>query len=684
MLNLDSYITLDAAAIKSPNLCSRFSDADLERIGTECRTGYLHDVESRRQWMKRNEAGMDLALQIVKDKSFPWPGCSAVAFPLVTTAAMQFHARAYPTIVNGTDIVKYRVVGPDPQGAQRAVADKIGLHMSWQVLEEDTAWEEQMDRLLLNVAIIGTCFKKTYRNAARGHNVSEMVMAKDLVLNYWAKSVEDCERKTHILPMFRNEIHEKVLRGTYRDVLEEAWFQDSPAPRTTTQQITADNRQGKTPPPADSTTSFQILEQHCSLCLDDDGYAEPYIITFEEQTGHVLRIVTRFDSEAAIERVPEGKYKGRIIRITPNEYFTKFPFIPSPDGGIYDIGFGVFLGPLNESVNSIVNQLIDAGTMSNTAGGFLGRGAKIRGGVYQFSPFGWNRVDSTGDDLRKSVFPLPVREPSNVLFQLLGLLIQYTNRISGTNEATVGENPGQNTPASTQMSMVEMGQKIYSAIFKRIWRAEKEEFKKLYKLNAVYLPDKGALADREDYLGNPDQCVPAADPNVTSDHMQFVQAQAIREAAGQVPGYDREAVERRFLKAMKVEGVDTLFPGMQKTGPLPNPKMALVQVKEKQLQLQQMEFAAEMQETVKLNQATITKLMAEAALAMEEAGGIKEGHQIAMFEAQIGAMKAHNEHLKNQIGHLLKGAEIEQRGRADGGGAGVGKVATASGNGAAS
>ncbi len=208
--------------------------------------------------------------------------------------------------------------------------------------------------------------------------------------------------------------------------------------------LDADRRTGKNAPEGNTNTPFTCLEQHCWLDLDDDGYAEPYVVTIEENSQAVLRIVSRWDREEDVER----DSKNRIISINPMEYFTKIPFIPSPDGGIMDIGFGVLLGPLNESVNSAINQMFDSGTLSNTAGGFLGRGAKIRGGVYQFAPFSWNRVDSTGDDLRKNIFPLPVREPSAVMFQLLGMLIDYTNRISGATDMLTGVNPGQNTPAS--------------------------------------------------------------------------------------------------------------------------------------------------------------------------------------------------------------------------------------------
>jgi len=656
MLNLDSTISLTDAAIGAVNLCDKFSLKDLDAIGEYCRAGYLQDVNSRRDWLRRNEAGMDLALQVQKDKSFPWPGCSSVAFPLVTVAAMQFHARAYPSIVNGTDIVKYRVVGEDPTGEQTVHAQKISSHMSYQVLEEDTAWEEQTDRLLFNLSIIGTCFKKTYYSSALGHNVSEMVMAKDLVLNYWAKSVEDCSRKTHIVPMQRNEIHEKIMRGVFRDIREEPWYHTTPLVRYEDRQQFADNRQGKTMPQADQTTELAIREQHCRLDLDGDGYEEPYIVTFEEQSGCVLRIVASFDVDD-MEKIQSGQHRGRIASIKAGEYFTKFSFIPSPDGGIYDIGFGVFLGPLNESVNSLVNQLIDAGTMANTAGGFLARGAKIRGGVYQFSPFGWNRVDSTGDDLRKSVFPLPVREPSMVLFQLLSLLIQYSNRVAGTTEMMVGENPGQNTPAATSQAMIEMGQKIYSSIFKRVWRAEKEEFRKLYILNGKFLPETGPMADREDYLHNPELCVPSADPSITSDHMQVVQAQMLRDASMSVPGYDRQAVERRFLRALHVEGVEAIYPGPDKTGSPSDPKMELVKIKAQDLELKQMMFVQQLQEQARVNNAKITKLMADAALALEEAGGVKEGHKIAAFQTYISALKQHSDTLAKQADVVMKGME---------------------------
>lgn len=610
---------------------------------------------------------MDLALQVVTDKNFPWPGASNVKFPLVTIAAMQFHSRAYPAIINGRDVVKCEVNGPDPEGSKTARADRVSTHMSWQVTKEDKAWEEQEDRTLFNVSIVGTAFKKSYRGAE--HNVSELVMAKDLALDYWAKSVEACARKTHYLPKSRNEVHEAVLRGTYLDILEEAWYQGAPTPVSSERTQNQDNRQGITPPPPDSSSKFMFGEQHTRcLDLDGDGYAEPWIITFDTQSHNVVRIVAAF-TEADVERVPRGfKHAGKIISIKAEEYFTKRSFIPSPDGGIYDVGFGVFLGPLNESVNTIINQLIDAGSMQTAGGGFLARGAKIRGGQYTLAPGEWKRVDSTGDDLRKSMVPAPAGEPSAVLFQLLSLLINYVNRIAGTTDMMVGENPGQNTPAQTSQEMVAQGSKIYTAIFKRVWRNLASEFQKLYLLNKRFCKPGveyvgGATSD--DYLGNPDDISPAADPNETSDTMRLQKAMALKHMAATTPGYDTDAVEFRVLRAMQVDAPEQIFHGTKGTPPPEDPKVTIekmkLQYKQMELQQEHQHFILQLLETQKMNNAKILELQAqgmeEGAKAQTEAAFAQAAH----VEAMINAAELEHKRINDQIANLIKAAEVQSR-----------------------
>ena len=675
MLTLSKTIRLDPSAIREANLCKRFSAEDLEKIGAHVHAGYLHDKASRSKWERRTQAAMDLAMQVSKEKSFPWPGCSNIAFPLITIGALQFHSRAYPAVISGTEIVKCRVIGADETGAKTERAQRISTHMSWQCLEEDPAWEEQKDRLLINLPIVGSTFVKSYYCADRRRNIHETVLAQDLVIDYWAKSVSSCPRKTHVIPFFRNTLHSNIKRGTFRDVSEEPWYGQPPASRGDTGDARRDNRIGLSPPPGDETTPFLCLEQHVDLDLDGDGYAEPYIITVEESSKSVLRIVTGFDRPEDVER----NTLKEIVSIRRMEYFTKYEFIPSPDGGIYGVGFGVLLGPLNESTNSLVNQLVDAGTMSVTGGGFLGRGAKMRGGTYTFAPLEWKRVDSTGDDLRKSIFPLPVKEPNATLFQLLSLLINYVERLSGTTDPMVGENPGQNTTAETMRTMVQEGQRIYSAIFKRVWRSMKEEFKKGYILNGLYMPlrksfGQGQDALREDYLGNPDEVAPAADPTVVSEQARIMQAQLLKQSAAVTPGYDIEEVERRYLRALKVEGIDQVYPGAKKTGTPKDPKVTIAEMKTQvemaklqveqqtemaRLQSEQQRFAMEMQEQIRLNSAEIFKIAADIENARETLRGDVQDRQIGMLNAVLGLAKTRNDMMIKKLELMMKAMEMD-------------------------
>ncbi len=341
----------------------------------------------------------------------------------------------------------------------------------------------------------------------------------------------------------------------------------------------------------------------------------------------------------------------------------------------------MFLGPLNEAVSSLVNMLLDAGTMQTTAGGFLGRGAKIRSGTNTLGPFEWKRVDCTGDDLRKSMVPATVNAPSDVLFQLLDLLIQYTSRISGTTDTTVGENPGQNTPAQTMQTMVEQGQKVYTAIFKRIWRASKLEFQKLFELNKIYLSLDAVQiggVTRKDYLMTKGAICPVADPNATSETQRLQKAIALKQAAASTPGYDKDEVERRFLSALGIEDVEKVFKGGGQ--PAPDPQIAIAtimtqgrsadkkldaEVKMKALELDiqklqnaQQEFVAELTEERRVNDAKILQLQGAAMEASANAQSEQSYAQVAMIGAQIAAARHENDRVDAQIGHILHAMEI--------------------------
>ena len=638
--------------LTSPNIAELLDETSLNTIGYNVAYEFDIDKNSRSQWEKRVEDAMKLALQVSETKSFPWSGASNVKFPLVTMAALQFHSRAYPALIPSSKIVKVGIDTVQEQDTNLVLQRKrVEDHMSYQVLEEDENWEAEMDKVLITVPIVGCAFKKTYWDFNEDHPVSENILAKDFVVSYWTKNLKDCTRQTHMLYLSKNDVIARQRRGIWLD-LDLSTNHTIPQDNLTNTQ---NRSQGVDAPTFDPATPYEFLEQHRWEDLDGDGFKEPYIITIHRETRKVVRIVANYFEES-IKRNAAGD----IINIKPESYFTKYSFIPSPDGGFYDIGFGILLGPLNESINTIINQLIDAGTMATTAGGFLSRGIKIRGGNYNFAPLEWKHVDSTGDDLAKGIVPLPVREPSQVLYTLLTTLVQYGERIIGATDIMVGENVGQNTPAATSQTMAENGMKVFAGIFKRIHKALKEEFRKLYRLNQLYLPTEYKYATgvvlASDYVMRSDMVKPAADPHVVSDSQRIMQAQTLLQTATSVPGFNMYNVLVRYLDAMKVTNIDEVLPdpkGPNAVQPQPNPKVQVEQIK---AQVKQADSQGKLKVAIgklqleaELARAKIMKLQAESVKALEEAGGVKEGHRIAMLDAQIGAAKAQQEGILRSI-----------------------------------
>jgi hypothetical protein len=406
------------------------------------------------------------------------------------------------------------------------------------------------------------------------------------------------------------------------------------------------------------------------LDLDGDGYEEPYIVVVDRNSKEVLRVVARFFASNV-----KFSENGKVLSIKAENYFTKYPFIPSPDGGFYDLGFGALLGPLNQSINTLLNQLVDAGTMANTAGGFLSRGIKLRGGNYNFAPLEWKHVDTTGDDLRKGIMPLPVREPSNVLFQLLSLLINYGERIGGAVDILVGQNPGQNTPAETSRTMAEQGMKIFSGIFKRTYRSLKSEFRKLYRLNQLYInkPVKvaGMMITPEDYEDTEKSIIPAADPNMVTDSQRYVQAQYLLQRANPALGYNMREVEQTLLRTWKLseEDISRILPDPQGPNAIKPPVPPQIQeaqikaqTKMQEVQMKMKLESAKLQMEAQLNQAKISQMEADAIMKLSKADNEDAKVEIAAINAQIGAAKQHQDHLLRTIEllHEMNIAEEEK------------------------
>ena len=225
-------------------------------------------MESRKDWEQNLEVWTKLALQVKEEKTYPWPKASNVKYPLLSIASMQFNARAYPSLVPSSgDVVKVEVIGEDKQGFKLEHAKRVGTYMSYQVLNQMDGWEEDMDKLLLMLPIVGTCFKKTYYNSVKKQNCSELVLPKNLIVNYWAKNLDCAERVSEVIAMNQRQVKEKQMSKTYLDVeLGEPVVNDL---------LLKERKDANVAFKQDETSPYTIIEQHTYYDLDDDGYAEP-------------------------------------------------------------------------------------------------------------------------------------------------------------------------------------------------------------------------------------------------------------------------------------------------------------------------------------------------------------------------------------------------------------------------
>jgi chaperonin GroES len=493
-------------------------------------------------------------------------------------------------------------------------------------------------------------FKKTYWDTIKEVNCSHIVLPTNLIVNYWAKSLRDAERISEVLEINQRVMKERQQSGIW---LESVELGDP----SLAEALERSNE--SSPAQADSTTPYIFIEQHTYLDLDDDGYKEPYIVTFHKATSKVVRIVARYD-----DKTTYFTEDGDISKIEPIQYYTKFGFVPNPDGGFYDIGFGILLGPLNESVNTLINQLVDAGTLNNLQNGFIGKGLRLRMGETRFSPGEWKVVNSTGDDLKKQIVPMPSKEPSKVLFELMGALITSGKELASVAEIFVGKMPGQNTPATTTMASIEQGMKVFTAVYKRLYRSLSEEFAKLYRLNGLYLNPNTyvELVDTDvgpdDFKGETHRIMPGADPTAVSQTEKLMKAQGLMEMMAQGMPLDPLKVMIRILEAQEQPNWQELIPPqIMESGqipPKPDPKMQEMQMKG---QLEQQKAQGQLQALAAKTE--IEKSSAQAKLAMEAQSHQQDMQQKAEQMQQDAAIATH----KQRIFSAEKSMEMMQGAR---------------------
>lgn len=640
------------------NIADNMSEEELDSWGAELLDGIKADLNSRSDWEKRNMDWIRLATQVVEKKSTPWPNASNVKFPALTLASLNFQARAIPMLIPGNDLVKSIVIGKDSDGSKEQSAIRVSKYMSYQCKYKMESWEPEMDRGLFVLPFGGTFFKKVYNDPVDDTNKSDLVLPNDLIINYYAKSLSTAARVTHRLYFTSNEIEVMERSGVWREY-------DNISDPDTKEIKGTDTKVQRINPPSqvDESTPYEIYECHCWSDLDEDGYAEPYIVTMHSMNGKILRVAPRYDFEDD-KCVILDDAGTRVIRINPIEFFVDYIFLPDPYSGIYGLGWGALVGPLNDAIDTLINQIIDAGTLNTTNGGLIGKSVKILGGDLKFKPGEWKIAAFSGDDLNKHIAQLPTHEPSITLLNLLQMLIASTEKLSSTMDIMTGEMPGQNTKATVVMQAIEQGGKIYSAIYKRLHKSLTKEFRLLYKLNSKYLSpeeyyivldgDKANSAEvyKTDFDQRNINIIPTADPTISSQAQKIAKTQALLEIS-QIRPLNPDVMARRMLEATEQPGIEELM-----NVPPPGPPM--------EVQLAQMELDVKMKIHVDEMDMRNRELAVEVE-KVQSAGLVAETNALLNIakaealgnDADIQHAKVMFEHIKNVNDNIQKRLELK-------------------------
>lgn len=610
------------AIMRMPNIAVALDDGDpqrLAKIAAKVCADYEIDEGSRKDWIEKNDEAMKLAMLVSEQKDYPFQNSANVKFPLLTTAALQFNARSYPAIVAPDRVVKCKVRGRDEQGQKAARADRVSEYMSDQLLHEMPEWEEDTDRILVMLPIVGAVFRKVWYDPALGRNVSRLVTARDLVVNARASSLLTVPRITERLHLYPYEIEERIRAGRFLDFD----YKNLPAG--------SQDKEGSPDQPDgdDDSAPHLFLEQHCLLDLDEDGYPEPYIVTVHKESAKVVRIVANFDSES-ITLAPDR----RVASIRRRDYFVHYQFLPDPQGGFYGLGFGWLLSSTNETINTTLNQLLDAGHMANMQGGLVSALLGTKEKSIRLERGEWRVINTGGAPINQAIAPIKYGEPSTVLFNLLGLMIDMGKEVASVKDVLTGDTQKANAPVGTTLALIEQGLQVFTSIYKRIHRTLKHELAIYARLNEANLSPEQYQAffdqpvdPQQDFAAGDMDILPISDPNSVTKMQKLAKAQFLYETSKENPLINPEVATRRVLEAADIEDVDDLIV----QPPQPDPaEVAFVETMR----------GLELQDKV----AEVKKKLADGLKSIADAESQEEGNQLAAYRfyletllAEIGA-----------------------------------------------
>ena len=623
---------------QSANIANQLSEEKKLEIVSDAIEGFNLDLESMQDWLSSANNIMDLVKLKAEIKNTPWEGAAAIKYPLISTAIIQFASHTLPEVVKENKVARVKTIGKDPDGLKMRKGQRSTEFMNYKLLFESNTWIQETDKTFHQAAAIGTVIKKSYFDPVKQRTNSRLVPYNRIVINKNIISIEEAPRITHVIDMSINDIRAGQRLGYYSDISLRG-HKDEEHNEQALLNLESEAKSD------DNNFNPEFLEQHCWLDLDGDSFQEPYTVLFHKETMQVLRITANYQPEDV--RI---NAKGQVVEIKPQTYFTDYHFIPNPDGTFWSYGFGTFLESMNHTINTLFNQLVDAGTLSNMKGGILGKGLRMNKGPTDMGPGEWLTAESvTGKAIKDEVFQLQYGEPSTVLFQLLTFLISTTKEFTSTTEALTGTAETQNTSPATLHALIKQGLKVFNTVQQRMNIGMRKELRKIYEIFALNttmeeyqtvldLDDeelaeatKGTFDIVTDFDFRSLDVLPVADYNSSTETERLLQNKALMEVmAFAGPLVNSKEILRRNFVGLGVEDPDSLI-NQQEPGPDSNDlKIASeIDFKAKKLQLEELDRHIEIQKLEIEKYKAMTKGIKDIA----EAEGVEPGQQLEMYKA---------------------------------------------------
>tara|TARA_R110000823_G_scaffold211015_2_gene341383 strand:- start:1381 stop:3837 length:2457 start_codon:yes stop_codon:yes gene_type:complete len=521
------------------NLVEYIDEGELQSIASELVESFENDRNSRKDWASSYIKGLDLLGMRTEDRSTPWQGASGVFHPMLTEAVVRFQAQAMGELMPASGPARSKVVGKiTPERFQQS--KRVETELNYLITEIMPDYRDEMEQMLFKLPLAGSAFKKIFYDPLLERPVSLFVPAEDFVISYGASNLRTAPRFTHVMKKTYNEVRELQVNGFYLDVDLPDPEQDVTDIEEKYSDLEGSERMG------DDDDRHTILEMHIDIDLpepfnDENGIARPYVVTIDKSSKTILAIRRNWYEE------DEKKVK--------RMHFVHYPYLPGM--GFYGTGMIHLIGGLAKSATSILRQLIDAGTLSNLPAGLKTRGLRIKGDNTPLMPGEWRDVDVPGGAIRDAIYPLPYKEPSGVLYSLLGNVVEEGRRIGSVADIQVGDMNSQ-APVGTTLALLERSMKVMSGVQARLHAAMKNELRILARIVHDYMPEEYSYEQDEqfnrvdDFDGRVD-VIPVSDPNASTMAQRIMQYQAALQLAQQAPQlYDMGKLHRQMLEVLGI------------------------------------------------------------------------------------------------------------------------------------